>query len=301
MGPFSQLSSLLCRPSWTHTYTHVHTHSSPPLCNLGQKSQKALQCLHGPEMETEAPPREELAQDLWQRLPAKASFYKWVKRGPEREVTCPRSHSELEAQINQIGVLSQSRGAFQASEGVSGTLPPWGGEGTVRHHPALTAHWVSVGLRPEARHPLLRSPEWLGRGGPTGTGASRLGPPAGTCCSPGLAWSPLVSEGLAGRPSPHRVCSLRPPLGLPHSRTPPHTQRDTPPAALARPASAITRFPALGRSHTPPTALIGSLLLPPGTSGLSIGLSGMSVKSYANDVLKGTVPGAPPKLLPQSE
>ena len=148
-------------------------------------------------------------------------------------MTCPRSHSELEAQINQIGVLSQSRGPFQASDGVSGTLP-WGGEGTVRHHPALTAHWVSVGLRPEARHPLLRNPERLGRGGPTGTGASRLGPPAGTCCSPGLAWSPLASEGLAGRPSPHRVCSLRPPLGLPHSRTPPHSARFAP--SRARPA-----------------------------------------------------------------
>lgn len=217
-------------------------------------------------------------------------------------MTCPRSHSELEAQINQVGVLSLPRGPFQASEGVSGTSPLWGGECTVRHHPVLTAHRLSIGLRPEARHPLPRNPERLGRGGPTGPGASRLGPPAGTCCSPGLARSPLASEGLAGRPSPHRVCSLRPPLGLPHSRTPPSpAQRDTPPAALARPASAITRFPARGRSHTPPTALIGSLSHPPGTSGLSIGLSGMSVKSYANDVLKGTVPGAPPELLPQSE
>ena len=127
---------------------------------------------------------------------------------------CPRSHSELKAQINQVGVLSQPRGPFRASEGISGIPPLWGGECTVRHHPALTAHRLSVGLRLEARHPLLRNPERLGRGDPTGPSASRLGPPAGTCCSPGLARSPLASEGLASRPSPHRVCSLRPPLEI---------------------------------------------------------------------------------------
>lgn len=164
-------------------------------------------------------------------------------------MTCPRSHSELKAQINQVGVLSQPRGPFQASEGISGIPPLWGGECTVRHHPALTAHRLSVGMWLEARHPLLRNPERLGRGDPTGPGASRLGPPAGTCCSPGLARSPLASEGLASRPSPHRVCSLRPPLGLPHSRTPPPASARYAPSR-ARPAR--VRHYAIPRPGTQP-------------------------------------------------
>lgn len=61
MGPFSQLSLLLCRPSWTHTYTHVHyTFLSTTLARSLKERFNAFMA----EMETEAPPREELAQDL---------------------------------------------------------------------------------------------------------------------------------------------------------------------------------------------------------------------------------------------
>lgn len=54
MGPFSQLSLLLCRPSWTHTYTHVHyTFLSTTLA----RSLKERFNVFMAEMETEAPPR----------------------------------------------------------------------------------------------------------------------------------------------------------------------------------------------------------------------------------------------------
>lgn len=69
-------------------------------------------------------------------------------------------------------------------------------------------------------------------------------------------------------------------------------QRATPPAAFALPASAITRFPALGRSHTPPVALIGSLPHPPEASGHSIGQSEMPVKWLRKRRTQGYCPGS---------
>lgn len=94
-----------------------------------------------------------------------------------------------------------------------------------------------------------------------------------------LTWRRAValSDREAGQP-PFSARGLFPLAASQGATQPDPPQRTTPPAALARPASAITRFPALGRSHTPPTALIGSLPHPPGASGHSIGLSGVPVK-----------------------
>lgn len=81
-GPLSPAFLTLQLPSCTHTYlslpysavpsctrrnAHIHT-VPPPLCNLAdQGSQRAHQVLNDPKMETEAPPGEELVQDLKQQ------------------------------------------------------------------------------------------------------------------------------------------------------------------------------------------------------------------------------------------
>lgn len=81
-SPLSQLVSLPCRTilyTYIHTYirTYIHTsihtltytQSSPPLLDpAGHGSQRALQFLHGPTLETKAPPGEQLARDLREHL-----------------------------------------------------------------------------------------------------------------------------------------------------------------------------------------------------------------------------------------
>ena len=212
------------------------------------------------------------------RLPAKPSFYKWVKRGPEREVTCPRSRGELVEELGQLGTLSQLHRLAGPSKPLRGS----------------PAH-LSLGRRVYCKTPPRadRSPglcrSAAGGAAPTPPGpcaawegrpdrARRLtaGPARGDLM---LTWSRAValSNRGAGRP-PFSARGLFSPAASRAATQPEPPQRATPPAAPTRPASAITRLPAPGRSHTPPTALIGSLPHPPGASGHSIGLSRMSVK-----------------------
>ena len=235
-------------------------------------------------METEAPPGEELAQYLGQCLGSNSCTSACKGFALQMGEMRPREGSDLPKVIQRVGGraksawgTSQLHRPLQAHEGISGTPPPGGGR-SVRQD--TTPRCRSPGLCRSATGGAAPTPPrhraaWEGR--PGRPGASGPGPPAGTCCSPCIVRSPSETEGLAGRPSLHGVCSRRPPRRLPHSQTPP-PQRATPPAAITRHASAITRFPALGCGHTPPTALIGSLPHPPGASGYSIGPSGMSVK-----------------------
>lgn len=150
-----------------------------------------------------------------------------------------------------------------------------GGEWRARRRPAQTAHRP---LRARDRRGgarsrrTQRSSGGAARPGPAPPGGAARGDLLLTCpCAVALSdrragRSPLSASGLSRRAAQAAATLLDP------------AQCATPPAALHRPASAITRFPALGRSHTPPTVLIGSPPHPPGALGPFIGLNGMPVK-----------------------
>jgi hypothetical protein len=99
----------------------------------------------------------------------------------------------------------------------------------------------------QSRHPVPPDPC---RGGRAGARLSQPGAPRGTCCSPDLAQSPSATW-RAGQPV--RVPTENAPAycfaGCYSAGRPP--QRATPPAALHRPESAITRFPRPGTQPHP--------------------------------------------------
>lgn len=88
--------------------------------------------------------------------------------GPEREVTCPRSYNELVAEPSQLGALLSFTGPSKPTRGSPGHLLL--GEGGVygKTLPRVAAPPASAGPRQEARHPLPRDTERLGRGGQVG-------------------------------------------------------------------------------------------------------------------------------------
>lgn len=226
-GPLSPAFLTLQLPSCTHTYlslpcsavppctrrnAHVHT-VPPPLCNLtDQGSQRAHQVLHGPKMETEAPPGEELIQDL-RHLGSNSCTSACKASALQMGKLRPRQVSDLPKVTQRAGCrdrsgwgtfeTSQTRGPLQSPRGSPGHIPP--GEWRVRRHPGLTARPASAGTGKEVRHPLPQDPARLGRGNPAGPGASRRRPLAGTCCSPGLTQSPAATDGPAGRLHPGSV------------------------------------------------------------------------------------------------
>lgn len=113
-------------------------------------------------------------------------------------MTCPRSHRELVAGLREVKELSKPHRLVEPSSpqgDLQDNFSLGRGVERVRCHPALTALLASAGPLKEARHPLLQDPAQLGKGSSAGPGASRRGPPAGTCCSPGLARSPSTIDG----------------------------------------------------------------------------------------------------------
>lgn len=153
----------------------------------------------------------------------------------------------------------------------------WGREEcTARHYPALP---LPRPLPVRDRRRGTHSPETQSGLGGAARSARRLwAGPARRDLLLTLYRAVALRDGGAGRP-PFSARGLLSQAAPPAATQPdPPPQRATPPAAITRHASAITRFPALGCGHTPPTALIGSLPHPPGASGYSIGPSGMSVK-----------------------
>lgn len=240
-------------------------------------------------METEAPPGEEPAQDIRHlrsnscTTACKAFVLQIGKLRPREESDLPKVTQRVGGSARSGWGHFRSLTDSRAPQSLRGDLQDTSslGRGLKRKTlPALTARPATAGPRQEARHPLPQDPArlWAGRWGEGGGQARRLtaGPARGDLL---LTWSRAAA--LSDRGPGQPPFSARGPFPLAASRDatqPDPPQRATPPAALARPASAITRFPALGRSPTPPTALIGSLPHPAGASGHSIGLSGVPVK-----------------------
>lgn len=160
-------------------------------------------------------------------------------------------------------------------EGISCIPPSRGEEWRVRRHTAQTAHPASASRWQEARCPHPQNLSGSGGAAPPGPvphrGARRRRLVAHLVSRSRPQrqkgrLAALLCPGLFSRPAARAATLLDPP------------QCATPPAVVSRLASAITGFPAPGRSHTPPTTLIGLLPHPPWAFGHFIGLNGMPVK-----------------------
>lgn len=143
----------------THTYTHTQSHSATSQARGLKEHIKSFMVQRWKlRLGKKLPKFSNIWDPTHVHTPAKPPLCKWGNWGPERKVTCPRSHRELVADLHEVKELSKPHRLAEPSS-PRGDLQDNFSLGSwverVRCHPALTARLASAGPLQEARHPRL--------------------------------------------------------------------------------------------------------------------------------------------------